>query len=334
MLFEVLGLRKEYGGVDALNVSMLSLPEGKVFGLIGPNGAGKTTLLELMAGLMPATSGIVRFKDRVVTHTEDSLPVRRRMTYLAQNPVMFQGSVLDNVAYGLKVRGIRRTERRRRALEALDEVGLSRLAQREADGLSSGERQRTAFARAMCIRPEAILLDEPTANVDQATVPVLHGLIRRLNQDRHISIVFTSHDIQETISLSDRIVALERGRLVPSPVENLFSGTIEHSSDDRSFVRITEGLRIEVVTGKIGTARITINPQGIILSRDPVKTSARNTFSGVVTHIESRGPIAQVIVDIGIPLLVQITGTSQQEMGIERGMAVHVSFKTVSVAVY
>jgi len=347
VLFEVSQLTKRYDGADALNIHTLALAEGRIYGLVGPNGAGKTTLLELMAGLMPASSGIVRFKDRVVTHTEESLPVRRRMTYLAQNPVMFQGSVLDNVAYGLKVRGVRRTERRRRASEALDEVGLSRLAQREADGLSSGERQRTAFARAMCIRPEAILLDEPTANVDQATVPVLHALIR-LHAERGVGILFTSHDVAETVILADEILALDKGRLVPSPVANIFSGTIEHT-DAHDFVRITDAIRIEVVTDKTGKAKIAINPQGIVISREPLVSSARNTFKGVITRIEEKGHLVRITVDCGpstssgpprawsrggLPLVADITHASRQEMALVPGLHVHLSFKSTSVAVY
>ena len=347
MLFEVSQLTKRYDGADALNIPALALAEGRIYGLIGPNGAGKTTLLEILAGILPVTTGSVRFKGDPVDSTESSLPVRRRLTYLAQNPVLFRGSVAENVAYGLKVRGVRRAQRTERAARALAEVGLAHLARRDARTLSAGERQRAAFARAIAIEPEAVLLDEPTASVDQESTEILYALIR-LHAERGVGIVFTSHEVPETVILADEILALDKGRLVPSPVANIFSGTIEHT-DTRDFVRITDAIRIEVVTDKTGKAKIAINPHGIVISREPLVSSARNTFEGVITRIEEKGHLARITVDCGpelvegpprawsrggLPLVADITHASRTEMGLVTGMRVHISFKSTSVAVY
>jgi len=333
MLFELHDLTKRYDGADALYLPALALAEGRVYGLIGPNGAGKTTLLEILAGIIPATTGTVRFKGDPIDSTESSLAVRRRLTYLAQNPILFRGSAVENVEYGLKVRGVSKPQRMERAMRALAEVGLAHLASRDAHTLSAGERQRVAFARAIAIEPEAVLLDEPTANVDQESTDILYALIRRLNAERGVGIVFTSHEIAETVSLADEIIALNKGRLVPSPVANIFSGIIEHDGN-HDFVRVTDAIRIEAVTEKTGRAKITINPQGIVISREPLSSSARNTFKAVITHIEEEGHLARVTMDCGIPLVAHITQASRQEMSLIPGMHVHLSFKSTSVAVY
>jgi tungstate transport system ATP-binding protein len=333
MLFEMRGLTKVYNGLEALNIPALSLAEGKIYGLVGPNGAGKTTLLEILTGLLAATTGVVRFKGEPIDTTEASLAVRRRITFLAQNPVLFRGSVIENVEYGLKVRGVGKAERRQRALRALERVDLPHLANRQGHTLSAGERQRTAFARAICVAPEAILLDEPTANVDQQSAVTIHALIRRLNSERGTSIVFTSHDIEETISLADEIIGLRAGHLAPAPVENLFSGNVEHA-DDRSFVRVSDALRIEVVTDKVGKAKVTINPQTILLSSAPLVSSARNSFKGRIRQVVEIGHLARVTVDIGIPLVAEITQASLKDMALRSGAPVHLSFKSTSVHVY
>lgn len=333
MLFEICGLRKSYDGRDALNIPSLALPEGKIYGLIGPNGAGKTTLLELLAGLISATSGVIRFKGELINTSSAALPTRRRIAYLAQNPVFFQGSVIENVEYGLKVRGVPRSVRRSHALRSLEEVGLAHLAHRKASTLSAGERQRAAFARAICIAPEAMLLDEPTANVDEESALSLVAMMRQLHCEHNISVIFTSHDLSETLALADEIIALRQGRLAPTPVENLFVGQVEHEGE-RSFVRVNERMRIEVVTEKKGKAKITINPQAILLSRTPLASSARNTFTGSIRRISEKGHRVQVEVDIGIRLVAEITHLSFQEMGLHEGLVVYVSFKSTSVTVY
>ncbi len=333
MLFEIHKLTRRYDGVNALDIPQLSFEEGRIYGLIGPNGAGKTTLLEILAGIMPATTGTVLFKGEAINTSAAALSVRRRLTYLSQNPVLFQGNVIENVEYGLKVRGVGRTQRRERALRALEQVELSALARRAANTLSAGERQRAALARAVCIDPECILLDEPTANVDQQSSEVVCALIRRLNAERGMSILFTSHDLNETLVLSDEIVALRDGRLVVTPVVNLFGGEIEHEGE-RAFLRVSDAVRIEIVSDRVGKGKITINPQGIVISREALESSARNRFRGVITRIEQGGHLARVTVDCGILLVSEITQTSREEMGLAPGMHVFISFKSTSVMVY
>jgi energy-coupling factor transporter ATP-binding protein EcfA2 len=200
--------------IEALRVPSLKVAPGEILAVVGPNGSGKSTLLETMAFLAPPDEGRVLLDGRDAWAEGRALAARRRCPMLLQRSVLFKTSVLGNVMYGLRARGVRRAEARHKAQEVLRQVGLEGLARRTHRELSGGERQRVALARLLALEPETLLLDEPTAHVDRANAQLIDEIIRRLHADAAMTVILASHDRRQAESLADRVVALLDGRLL------------------------------------------------------------------------------------------------------------------------
>jgi putative spermidine/putrescine transport system ATP-binding protein len=204
-------LRRRYGAVVALDGLTLTLAPGELVALLGPSGCGKTTALRLVAGLEDADGGRVVVGDRDVT----GLPANRRdvgMVFQAYSlfPHM---TAHQNVAFGLRLRGVGGAERRRRAAEMLDLVGLATQANRYAHELSGGQQQRVALARALAIRPAVLLLDEPLSALDAKVRAQLRDEIRRVQLEVGITTLFVTHDQEEALAIADRVGVMREGRL-------------------------------------------------------------------------------------------------------------------------
>ncbi len=211
MFCECCDIIVRYGRAVVLDVKRLVVPAGRITGIVGPNGAGKTTLLEVMALLRRPSRGRVSLWGQPA---RDAGPKLRREVVMVMHPgYMFRGSVLQNVMYGLKARGIERKAAAIRAGEALDMVGLAEFARRDVVGLSAGERQRVNLARAIAVQPRAILLDEPTANVDSQTVEVVGGLLVRLRDQQETTIVYASPGHNQLHDVTDQVIELAAGRV-------------------------------------------------------------------------------------------------------------------------
>ncbi len=195
-----------------LDIDDLSLPQGRLTAIVGPNGAGKSTLLKILAFLDEPDQGRIRFQGRPIG-SRDYIPLRRQVTLVHQAPLLFHGTVFKNVAYGLKVRGVPRKQWPGRVSEALSQVDLDGFADRSVRGLSGGETQRVAIARALVFQPQVILLDEPTAGVDVARVVMVEAFITELNAATGVSILFSTHDLDQARRLTDRVVHLAGGRV-------------------------------------------------------------------------------------------------------------------------
>ena len=194
------------GRQTVLDIPRLDLAAGQVCAIVGPNGAGKTTLLEVMALLRRPERGTV-----ALWGAPDGRGERRSVVMVTHPGYLFRGSVARNVLYGLRAR--RRRQARRLAGEALAAVGLADLARRSVAALSAGQRQRVNLARAIAVRPRALLLDEPTANVDSESVGVIAGVLRSL-RNGGTTIVHTSPSGNGLEEITDRVVALDAGRVV------------------------------------------------------------------------------------------------------------------------
>jgi tungstate transport system ATP-binding protein len=208
----VQGLGKDYGGSEVLKDVSLSVDRGEVLGLVGPTGAGKTTLLRLINLLERPTAGSITFGGLKLTECSEAekVAIRRRMAMVFQKPVMFSYSVYYNVSYGLKIRDIKD----KGEVEAvLKEVGLGSYAHREATTLSGGEAQRVALARAIITKPELLLLDEPTANLDPKMAEIIGDLLLR-QAEGGAAVILATHDMGLCLRLSDRVVVLVNGRLL------------------------------------------------------------------------------------------------------------------------
>lgn len=205
------GLTRRYGRLAALDALDLEIGSGTVTALLGPSGCGKTTALKLIAGLIDPTAGSVWFDDRDVT----DVPAQRRGAVMAfQDHRLFPYlDARDNVAFGLRMRGVGRRERHRAADAALDRVGLDGLGDRRADALSGGQRQRVALARALVLEPDVLLLDEPLSNLDAHLRDDMRALILDLHAQRGLTTVVVTHDQEEAVVLADEIALLFDGRL-------------------------------------------------------------------------------------------------------------------------
>jgi ABC-type Fe3+/spermidine/putrescine transport system ATPase subunit len=204
-------LTKRFGEVTALDGLDLELPAGRITALLGPSGCGKTTTLKLIGGLTTPTDGSVRF-DGV-----DQSGVRaehRQAVMVFQDHLLFPYlSVADNVAFGLRMRGVGGRRRRALAEEMLERVGLPGTAERSPEELSGGQRQRVALARALVVEPQVLLLDEPLASLDPHLRDGMRDLILEVQRDLAVTTVVVTHDQEEAAVLADRIAVMFDGRV-------------------------------------------------------------------------------------------------------------------------
>ncbi len=220
-LMTAAGLKKAYGGRVVLDVDRVDLVAGEILAIMGPSGSGKTTLLRLLATLEAPTEGEVSFGPwrwgaaaRPPLAAADLVRWRRRLAFVPQNPVLFSGAVRENVALGLELRAVDRAEIRVRVGEALAMVGLADLAEAPVGCLSAGEVQRVALARAFVTRPEVLLLDEPTANLDPANVTAVEQAVVRAMDDWRPAILVVTHNLFQARRVAGRTGLLVSGKLV------------------------------------------------------------------------------------------------------------------------
>jgi iron(III) transport system ATP-binding protein len=206
------GLTKRFGHTVAVDDVSLDVPSGQLFFILGPSGCGKTTLLRLIAGFAELDSGRIRFGDRDVTH----LPPNKRNTGMVfQSYALWPHmTVLENVAYGLRVRRVPAPKRRERALAALRSVHMESLADRKPTQLSGGQQQRVALARALVVEPQVLLLDEPLSNLDAALRQEMRLEIKRLCAETRITTVYVTHDQKEALAMADTVAILRDARIV------------------------------------------------------------------------------------------------------------------------
>jgi iron(III) transport system ATP-binding protein len=203
---------KRFGRVVAVDDVSLAVEPGELFFLLGPSGCGKTTLLRVIAGFYAPDGGRVFFGDADATSRP---PHRRNCGMVFQNYALWPHmSVLDNVAFGLGVRGVRRSERRRRALEVLGVVQMADFARRKPTQLSGGQQQRVALARALAIEPDYLLLDEPLSNLDAKLRLQMRTEIRRMQRAHRVTSIYVTHDQDEALSMADRLAVVCDGRIV------------------------------------------------------------------------------------------------------------------------
>jgi tungstate transport system ATP-binding protein len=323
--YRLRALQVERTGCCILDLADLTLTGPGVTAIVGPNGAGKTTLLRVLAFLQCPTRGEIEFRDRTV-QGHQLAALRQQVTFVAQSPLLFRRSVRANVGYGLRVRGMRAQERVEAALAA---VGLAGFGERPAWKLSGGEAQRVAIARALAIDPAVYLFDEPTANVDRQHVAVIEALIGALGAAQK-TVIVSMHDLEQAYRLSDRLVTLTEGRVAPFPLANLLRGRSARAGDASYF--LSEPLRIEMPDGSPARS-IAIDPDDIIVSREPLHSSARNCFPGRIVKVERGDPGIFVTVDCGQPLVARITQHSYDELALTVGAAVYVTFKSSAIHV-
>lgn len=217
MELKIIGLKKNYGVRTVLHIKELEIQQGCVTSVVGPNGSGKTTFLTLLAGLLDRDSGQILYDGGTV-------PPYRDMTMVFQKPCLISSTVRENIAWPLKIRGMEKRLISKRVEELAGELGLTRLLDRRADRLSSGEAQKTALARALSFCPKLLLLDEPGANIDPEALAEMEQLLLKMKEQKNTTIILVTHNLAQARRLADRMIFVDRGEIV------------EYSTADKFFI--------------------------------------------------------------------------------------------------
>ena len=325
MLYTARNLRKTYGNRTVLSIDELHLEEGLIYGLLGPNGSGKSTLLSLLGFLDTPSGGSLRYRDIPVRNDpKQLLSLRREVVLVDQHPILFSTSVFKNVEYGLRVRKIPRTQRRRIVEESLDLVGMRAFIHEKEHQLSGGETQRLAIARALACSPRVLLFDEPTASVDVENQIGIENIIRTVHREKKVSIILCTHDMLQISRLAQETIFLFDGRRSASTFENIFSATIR-MNDGSPSVRLGENILLPLSTNVRGPVKIALAPNAIRIMAGQENDPDHPTLPGTIIQLTTEGRHIRALVDIGIPLSVRMKEKSFQNSGICIGDRVRVA---------
>ncbi|MHB8836623.1 MAG: ABC transporter ATP-binding protein [Candidatus Methylomirabilia bacterium] len=369
-ILEVRGFRICKGGADLLNLPFLAVARGETLSLIGPNGAGKSTLLLGLSGIEQPFAGELLFRGERVPAGAAALAYRRRVAMVFQEPLLFDTTVFENVATGLRLRSLPQAEIARRATESLERFKVRHLADRSARTLSGGEAQRVSLARALAVAPEILLLDEPFAALDP---PAREALLEDLAHTLHetgTTTVFATHDRTEAQRIADRVAVLDCGRLrqigtaeevLRRPVdagvaafvgvENLLPIRLVAAGAGGTFAAVFErigaleggtapgcaSLEIGgVATGmRVGSAGLLcVRPEDVLIAAPGDRRgSSANQLQGRVAAVTAQGPFLKVSIDCGVRIVAAVSGHLARELALEPGRAMTIALRPADLYV-
>jgi molybdate transport system ATP-binding protein len=333
-----------------LDIDLVAEP-GEVVALLGPNGAGKTTAFHCLAGLLALDAGRIDLDDQCLDDPDADVfvvPERRPVAVVFQDYLLFPNlTALENVAFGLRARGMPKNEARTRAHAWLERVGLTEHARQRPRSLSGGQAQRVALARALATEPRLLLLDEPLAALDAAT----RGDVRR-DLRRHLSTfdgvrLLVTHDPVDAYALADRVIILEAGRVAQAGTladvtarprsryiaelvgVNLITGTAALGT----FTTVTGG-RIVPADPISGPAFAVIQPHAVALYTSPPDGSPRNVWAATVIDIDRQADRVRVRLDGSVPLVAEITPAALEALILRPGDKIWASVKATEIATY
>ena len=344
---------KRYGNVTAIENVSLDIPAGAYCCLLGPSGCGKTTTLRMIAGHEAVSSGEVLIGDQPVTHLP---PAKRNTAMMFQNYALFpHKTVWQNVAFGLKMKGVKKAERSQRVGEILELVDLSHTADRKPDQLSGGQQQRIALARALVNRPQVLMLDEPLSALDENLRVRMRGELRKIQQQFGLTFIQVTHHVEEAFSLSDQVVVMDHGHieqiatpqtLFTTPASqfvakfigdnNIFSGTVVSSSPTMLSVEGVGNVvcQSDAVTPSLPVgeaAACCVRPDLLKLmpvdvqSDETENSKTENYAIARITQVELTGYVMRVLLTLestGQTLLHKTTTTSWMTSGLQAGQRV------------
>jgi len=335
-------------GALALDVAV-EVADGEVLAVLGPNGAGKSTLLRVLAGLLPPDGGSVVLDGQETWDGDRHVPAHRRaLGMVFQDHLLFPHlSITDNVAFGLRTRGIRKAESRGTAQAWLARVGLDGLGDRRPGQLSGGQAQRAALARALVGEPRILLLDEPLSALDARTRLTVRAELRRHLAEFAGSTVLVTHDPVDAMALADRVVVVEDGRVVQegTPAEvsrhprtdyvaRLVGLSLLPGTGEGSTVRLDSGGTVAVGEAADGPVFAAIRPESVALYLVRPEGSPRNVWPATLVGATPHGAIVRCELDGEVPLIADVTETAFAELRLAPGARVWATVKASEVAVY
>ncbi|MFP3879961.1 MAG: ATP-binding cassette domain-containing protein [Dehalococcoidia bacterium] len=348
-MIAVKDLKVNLGGFVLQDIN-LDIEPGEYFIVLGPTGAGKTVLLEAIAGLYPILEGKVWVGDKEITHLS---PEKREIGIVYQDQVLFPHlSVEKNLAFGLKMRKCPGHEVKEKIGAVGEVVGVSHLLKRDPTTLSGGEKQKVALARALITEPKVLLLDEPLSALDPETREKMQEELRQMHRKVMVTIIHVTHDFEEAISLGHRVAVLNDGRIaqVGTPEEflrrpssefvarfaltrNIFSGTVMGTEDGCTLIDVG-GTRLKATTEAKDEVRLSLRPEDIFISKQPLQSTARNCFLGVVSDIADRGSLIYVTVTLPPDFVCVITRQAFDELELRKGVEAWITFKASAIHVF
>jgi len=336
MLFNISDLTKRYSDRTILDIPALSFKKGAIYGLQGPNGAGKTTLLNILALLEIPTSGIVSYKSEPVQYSEPFLqPLRKEVVLVDQLPLLFTTTVFNNMEFGLKIRRIEKEERKRRILKGLEMVGMEDFAQLPAHQLSGGETQRVALASRLILKPEVLLLDEPTANVDAASARQIKDASLMARREWGTTLIIASHDRDWLYEVCDEVMHLFRGRLIGAGEENVIFGPWHSYKDSLWERKLPDGQRICLPGAPGPDAVALIEPTSITpLTETKRDASSANILEGIVSRLTLEKMSAEIVATIligNLPFTVKLSTQKIRQENLYPGQRVTLNYSHNSV---
>lgn len=344
-LIELRGVTHRYGTRTVLDLPELQIARGDVLGILGRNGSGKSTLLRLLGLLDRPSRGLVLYHGRRLEDERSRLDQRRRMAMVFQDPLLFAGSVRSNVAYGLKVRGLRGREAGSRADRMLGILGIKHLADRDTATLSGGEAQRVSLARSLVTGPEVLFLDEPTTNLDVPARQSFRRDLARALRELDLTVVYVTHDPAETIAVCNRLAVLSEGRVVQdaeplqvwnrpataevarlvgleTPIPAVFLGTeaglARVQADGR--VVLARPPAFPVASGT--PVQLCVRPEHVRVAADGPEAAAA-VFSGPVEHVEPQADGLRLTLRCGGLLAAWLDAPSARSLDPRVGDLVH-----------
>ena len=310
-LIEIRGLAKAFGPVKAVDGINLDIESGEFITLLGPSGSGKTTVLRMVAGFEDPDAGQITLDGKDITHLA---PFDRNVNTVFQDYALFPHmSVQENVEYGLRTRKVPKAQRAKQALEAIESVKLSYTADRFPHQLSGGQRQRIALARALVLRPQVLLLDEPLGALDRQLREEMQVELKRIQRDAGITFIFVTHDQDEAMRMSDRIVVFNHGR-----IEQVGTPQDVYERPATRFVAGFLGISnlLEIPSAQSDTSKhetISIRPERIRLAPSSYQhKSGEVALSGRIAEVAYLGSNTVFLVETDIGLRISVTTLNQE----------------------
>ncbi len=332
------GVVKKYGNVTALRNLDLTIEPGQLVTLLGPSGCGKTTILRLIAGLEPATEGRILIGGEDVTHLSATY---RKVSMVFQSYALFPHmTVLENVAYGLTVKSMPKREAHQKAENGLELVGLAGYGPRLPSELSGGQQQRVAVARAIVLEPEVLLLDEPLSNLDAKLRRHVREEIRQIQQNLGLTAVYVTHDQEEAMAVSDRIIVMKDAGIAQEGTPhdlyerpnstfvadfigdaNLIDCEVMAANGDTADIKVSgHKLTVRNSDRPKGPAKIVIRPHQIRLARK----TGKGGFEGMISYAAYLGNQIQYTVDSELGQLFVIANSAANPLAVGDSVSINI----------